>query len=152
MSHSYRNTLTPFSTIVCGLPLSTLTATCSSGLLYIIAAILIISLDCPWNLEVVYLFVFLLIALTALTMMAGLNMMYARYHFNCASLTVSLLYSGSAALILFGLIMTSFQGLCRPTNAPSSSLFKSDNVGNYFIWFITAIGLAFQVVAHYYYG
>ena len=153
-SHSqYSTTLTPFTTNVCGLPVTTFTATCSSAVLYFISMVLILAIDCPLSeRNVTYFFIFLLVAMMALATMAGINMMYAKYRFNCLSLTISLFYSGSAALILLGLISSAIEGLCRPEGTPAGSLFAAKHVGNYFIWFITACGLAFQIVAHYYYG
>lgn len=85
--------------------------------------------------------------------MMAINMAYKRYHFNWLSLTVSLLYSGSAALIFIGLVSTAIDGLCLAEGVePGVSLFKSNNAVNYLIWIGSAIGLAFQVTAHFYYG
>lgn len=139
---------TPFTTVLLGIPISTFTATCASALLYLVAIIVLLSTDCPLSWErASTMLAFLVVALLALIMMAAVNMAYARYRFNCLSLTLSLLYSGSAALIVFGLIMSLKDGLCKP-----GGLFSSANVASLAIWFTSLVGLLFQLVAHYYYG
>lgn len=150
MPTSYRAD-TPFSTVILGIPITTLTATLASFLLYLVALVVLLSVKCPLQVErVAVLFTFLLIALLAVLLMALANMLYTRYRFNCLSLTLSLLYSGSAALIFFCLIMSFKNGLCRP-EVPGN-LFQSDKFGGISIWVLTLFGLLFQVVAHYYYG
>lgn len=212
-SHYSNTNETPMNREVGGLPISTITATGLAAIFYVVSIIVILATDCPFSREVIYFFTFLLVALLALASMAGINMVFSKYRFNCLSLSISLLYSGSAALILLGLIESAVHGLCHPgmgggasgvkptskpmatttlssnatnessipTTAPqldvyplndqpdtrtidyfvrvlagkqqeTGSLFHSSFVPNYVIWFMTAIGLCFQLVAHYYYG
>lgn len=191
MANEYSASVTPFRTMVCGLPISTFTASLISLILYILSIILIFATKCTMNARVTYFLAFLIVAALATCCMAAVNMMYTRYHFNCLALSVSLLYSGSIALVTLGLIVTIFNGLCsvperteilaingvllpapaaqtapssdktltdyrdlfqRTSDGETKSLFKSGHVGSYFIWSFAAIGDAFQIVAHYYYG
>lgn len=216
-SHYSNTNETPMHKEVSGVPISTITATGLAAIFYVISIITILATDCPFSREVIYFFTFLLVSLLALAAMAGINMVFTKYRFNCLSLSISLLYSGSAALILLGLVESAAHGLCRPseskprprprpstspatvttpgvsniTRAPtakpqldelttmvyrliedqatkttsyvaaalsgesrqeSGGLFSSGFVPNYVIWFGTAVGLCFQLVAHYYYG
>lgn len=151
-SAGYVATPTPFSTVILGIPLSTLIATGLSALLYVTTIIVILSVDCPLDRPVIYYFVFLLLAIIAQAVMAGINMVYVRYRFNCLSLSASLFYSGSAALIAYGLVSAAEGGLCAPSADKRTNIISQGLVANYIIWFITLIGLLFQVVAHYYYG
>lgn len=151
-SSSYRPTTTPFSTLICGLPLSTLIATGLSAALYITCIVILLCIECPKDRVVIYYFCFLLLAIIAQAVMAGINMVYVRYRFNCLSLSASLFYSGSAALIAYGLVSAAENGLCALSPDKRTNIFSQGLVGNYIIWFITLLGLLFQVVAHYYYG
>lgn len=118
MASEYSTTVTPFRTMVWGLPISTFTATIVSLVLYLISIILIFATGCPMNTRVAYFLAFLIIAVLAVCCMAAINMMYRKYHFNCLSLSVSLIYSGSATLVILGLIVTAFNGLCYVQPAP----------------------------------
>lgn len=113
-SHYSNTNATPLNREVVGVPMSTLTATGLAAVFYVIAIITILAADCPFSREVIYFFTFLLVALLALSAMAGINMVFTRYRFNCLSLSISLLYSGSCALIILGLIESAAHGLCRP--------------------------------------
>lgn len=145
---------TPFTTFVCGIPISTFTATCASALFYIFSVIVMLSTDCKLNrIETIQHFAFLIVAIVALIMMASLNMLYTRYRFNCLSLTMSFIYSGSATLILFSLIYGLDSGICYPKElTEKKGVFYSKSIPSMAVWFMSLIGLAFQIVAHYYYG
>lgn len=102
---------------VLGLPISTFTASVAAVIFYAIAAIVVLATNCPFTRNVIYFFSFQIIAITAVTVMAVANIVYPRYRFNCTVLTLSLAFSGAAALILLGLIMTAATGLCEPVQA-----------------------------------
>lgn len=152
MVDSQTNAIIPHSTRLCGITLTTFTASFTSLVLYVLSAILILATSCPFRSQVIYFFVFLIIAVVAVATLGGMNMMYDRYRFNCLSLAVSLLHSGSVALIFYGLAISAVDGLCAPVDTPKGSIFLSKHIGNFFIWFITMIGLIFQLIAHYLYG
>lgn len=117
LASTYDNTnVTPLHREVSNVPLSTMTATCIAALMYLVPVIMLLVIKCPFTREVMSFFSFLLVALLALATMAGINMIFPRYRFNCLSLSVSLLYSGSAALILYGLVDTACYGLCWPSD------------------------------------
>lgn len=151
MPGSYSNTAA-FGRNIVGIPFTTFSATCIAIILYIAVVIEMLTLNCPLQDLAMHFFIFTMMCIVALCTMAGINMMYNKYHFNCLSLTVSLFYSGSAMLIMYGLILSSFNGLCMPDGVQKGSIFGAGHVGNYVVWFTALTALAFQIVAHYFYG
>lgn len=112
MANEYSVSVTPFRRMVCGLPIATFTATLISLILYLISIILIFATGCLKNSNASYFLAFLILAMLATCCMAAINMMYSRNHFSCLNLSVSLLYSGSAALVILGLLVTALNGMC----------------------------------------
>lgn len=115
----YDTTGTPLSGQCFGIALPVFVATVVISLLYAVSLILILACDCEFTSPVIYFFSFLLLASLSTIANAAVNI--PKYSFNYVSLTISLFYSGSAALILFGLIYISSEGLCMTSKAPVGS-------------------------------
>lgn len=111
-SSEYVPTVTPYATLCCGIPVATCVATIIASVLYGLSLILILTVDCQFTRQVTYFFSFVSLGLIATVAMAGINIALPRYHINCTTLSASLVYSGTAALVLFGLVYTSIEGLC----------------------------------------
>lgn len=136
-----------------GVPATTFLSTSISLLMYLAVMIIIFSIECPFDQDVTYFFSFVLLAFTGSLFTLIINLTAVRYHkFNCLSTSLSLLYSGSAALVVFGLVHTGINGLCKPNNAIKGNLFKSGIASNYFIYILTSLSVLWQLVAYYYYG
>lgn len=152
MVHGYHPTITPMHNILCGLPISTFIASVVSGLMYLINAIILISIKCENTSRKIYIILINIFGLIAVIAMTLLNMFVNRYRFDGTTLTVSLVYSGSACLILFGLIHMAVDGLCEGPEDKVGSIFQTKFAPNYIVWFIDVVGLGFQIVGHYYFG
>lgn len=158
--------LVAYHETVCGIPYTTFIATLLAGGLYATSIVLILSLDCYFNREVKAFFSVLCTALVLVCLMAAFNIIYPHYKFNCTTLTLSLCYSGSAALVVYKLVDATVWGLCQKsdqiviqTNNSSTTssitlagVFDSGYTINYIIWACTLLGLVFQALAHYFYG
>lgn len=113
----YVPVISPYKTNCCGIAMTTCIATLIASLFYGLSLILILAVKCTFTHQVIYFFSFVLLALIATITMAGINIAFPRYHFNCIALSASLFYSGTIFLILFGLVYTSIEGLCPKPNA-----------------------------------
>lgn len=108
----YVDTVTPYSGQCFGIALPIFVATVVASVLYAISLILILATDCKFTPPVAHFFSFLLLALLSTIAMSVVSISYPKNEFQCVNLTASLLYAGSAALVLFGLIYISTEGLC----------------------------------------
>lgn len=142
----------PTGVTVLGIPATAFTATLMSAISYVVAVLTILGSDCPFNQNVIYFFVFLILALLAISFLFTSNLIYSGYRTNMLGLSVSLIYCGSCALLIFMLIHTASGGLCMPKGTPQGGVFQSKNVNNYVAWTMTAIGVPFQIAGHYYSG
>lgn len=134
-------------------PAHTFISTAISLILYLAVMIIIFSVECPFDRDVGYFSAFVLLAFTGSLFTLIINLTAIRHHrFNCANTSLSLLYSGSAVLVIFGLIHTGIYGLCKPAGSTAGSIFVSGVTSNYFIWVMTGLSALWQLVAHYYYG
>lgn len=158
MSRSY-STSSPYRTSnVLNIPVTTLAASCIAGAIYLIAAIMLLSLkSCPFKHNVVWFFCILVFAIVAIAVAMITNMSYPHHRSNNPfSLTASLLYSASIGMVFLGIIMAATGGICESgsgeAKAKGKSLFSSGHTGDYILWFGVLLAWPFQVVAHYYYG
>lgn len=134
-------------------PAQTFLATTVSILLYLAVMVIIFSVDCPFDRDVAYFFAFILLAFSGSLLTMVVNLRAVRHHkHDCVGTSLSLLYSGSAALVLFGLLHTGIYGLCKPAGAQPGSVFISRVTSNYFIWVMSGLSVLQQLVAHYCYG
>lgn len=156
-TNANKNNQSPFDKLLEGkfkqLPMVTFLATLLSLGLYTLVAVLLWFMSCPWDKnQIGHLFAFCLYAILASLLILIINCMYSRYRFNLLSLTASLLYSGSATLVAYKLILALFEGLCQPQGTPSGSFLTVGHAGNWLIWFSGVAAVGLQLVAHYYYG
>lgn len=143
----------PTGTLVQTIPTHTFLSTSISLLLYLAVMVIIFSVECPFDREVGQFFAFVLLAFASSLFTMIVNLTAVRHHrYNCVNTSLSLFYSGSASLVVFGLVDTSINGLCKPNKLASASIFESGVTSNYFIWVMSALSVLWQLVAHYYYG
>lgn len=112
-SRSYTVTA-PFTTLIYGIPINTFIATCISGGLYLIILISLLAFSgCKWTRQKVWFFTGCLAALCATLFMMGININYTRFRFTKLSLSASLVYSGSAAIMVWQLTHSLLFGICE---------------------------------------
>lgn len=149
--HGYTPVITPISLVIFGLPVSTLAAASICGIMYLTAIIVLASINCETTIAKIYILTFNSIATVAVVAMTLLNVFASKYRFDCTTLAVSLVYSGSAALIFFGLVYMPIEGLCYESTR-KEGIFRTKFIGNFVVWTLDIIGLPFQIVAHFYFG
>lgn len=140
-----------------GQPLYAFIAICISAGIYAIVwiTLLIIGAKVFKEENSTYFFMFNLIANISVVAMIVLDFFYVRYRFSYISLTVSLLYCGSACLIICGLIWGALYGIpLRNVHiSESQGLFGDESAGGAIAcWVLDILAVGLQISGHYFYG
>lgn len=147
-AHTATRTRAPTVCNCCLCPISSIVASAIAVLAYAIGVALVVMAEsCVFSVDVTETFVFLLLAIVSVVCLTGLNLLYARYHFNLMSLIVQYMVAGSAWLILYDLVHTGLYGLCKE----GTSALKAQYWADICIWAAMLFGFTFQTLAHFLY-